>query len=84
MENTTAQTFAAGQTYAIRSIGDNDCVFRFTVLSRSAKRITIKSNFGVKTVGVKPSKYHNGSEMAYPLGNYSMSPMMVAGERVEA
>ena len=67
--------FQVGQTYATRSICDHECIFSFTVISRTAKTVTI-------TVHGKPARrgisIWNGVEQFSPFGTYSMSPIISA------
>lgn len=73
--------FEIGKTYSTRSACDWECVFSFTVLRRTAKRITIEDRHGqVRTVGVQN---YGGDETAKPLGSYSMCPVIRA-ERAAA
>jgi len=68
-------TFETGKTYQVRSICDYDCIFSYTVISRTAKFITIKVMNEIKKV--KVFNYEE-SEACYPQGKYSMSPMLKA------
>ena len=67
--------FNVGQTYKTRFIGDADLILEGTVLSRTEKRVTIKVNGNIKVVGVKVD---DGCEFVYPLGRYSMCPVLKA------
>lgn len=70
--------FTPGTIYATRSICDYNCVFSFTVVRRTAKFITIEDKFGeAKRVGVSEG-YDGGYEIAYPLGKFSMAPLLRA------
>ena len=70
------KTFEVGETYTTRSLCDYECVFAFTVTSRTAKRITIKDRHGrTRTVGVK---VWGDCETAKPHGTYSMCPVINA------
>lgn len=76
--------FEAGKTYATRSICNSDCVFCYTVLSRTACTITVVDNHGNhKTcrISKKVSEYRN-AETILPEGNYSMCPMLSADMEV--
>jgi hypothetical protein len=75
---TTAATFTAGQQLACRSACDYDCIFRFTVISRTAKFVTLRYYDEIKRVGIKIDR--DGNEYCYPLGSYSMAPTIRAGE----
>ncbi len=70
------KTFEVGKTYWARSACDYNTVYEFKVLKRTAKSITIESD----TWGKKSRKVHHydGREMAYPLGQYSMCPIISA------
>ena len=68
-----AKKFIENEKYSCRSICDSDCIFGFEVIKRTEKRLTLDSG---KTVGIL--KDENGNEMAYPLGKYSMCPILRA------
>lgn len=70
-------TFEVGKIYSTRSICDYDCIFRFTVLSRSAKFITVSDPTGGKTRRSGVYLY-DGIEHSMPLGRYSMAPVIRA------
>ena len=68
--------FEVGKSYSMRSIGDHNCIWTYEVISRTAKTIKIKDEYGeVKTCRVKDFM---NSEMVKPLGTYSMSPSLRA------
>ena len=75
----TLTTFTIGETVATRSIGDYDCIFRFTVVARTAKFVTLDDGHGTYRVGVK---VYNGAEYAQPFGSYSMAPIVTAGKDI--
>jgi hypothetical protein len=79
MSTATATTqFEVGQTYSCRSICDYNCIWSFEVIKRTAKFISIKgSDNKVSRVGVKT---WDGVERAYPLGQFSMAPSIVADD----
>ena len=63
-----------------RSICDYDCVWTYTVISRTASTLTLKNNTTGKTQRNRiagASKYF-GIETVYPLGQYSMCPSLSA------
>ena len=66
----TVTKFQVGQELSARSMGDWDCIFRFTVVSRTAKFVTVKYCNDLKRVGIK---VRDGVEYCYPLGTYSMA-----------
>ena len=63
--------FEAGKTYRTRSICDHNTVFEYTIERRTAKNIWIDG----KKVKVHE---HDGREIAYPEGRYSMAPVIRA------
>lgn len=67
--------FQPGRTYTARSIGDHDCVFKFTVVARTAHMVTLRSDRGDKARKVR---IWDGVECLDPLGRYSMSPVLRA------
>ena len=70
--------FQTGLKYSCRSVCDHNCIWTFTVIKRTAKFITIEDSRGeVKRVGVH---VWQGSESAYPLGQYSMCPIIKADD----
>lgn len=71
--------FEIGKTYTMRSIGDRDCVWTYTVVKRTAKTITISDGKETKTcrVNVQVSEDRN-AETIFPLGRYSMCPTLSA------
>lgn len=84
METNTQQDiirFTVGEEVSARSFCDWDCIFRFKVVSRTAKFVTFQYYNDLKRVGVKVS--HDGREYCSPLGNYSMSVNVYAGQQVE-
>jgi hypothetical protein len=80
MTTTTTQNiirFAVGDQLSARSLCDYDCIFRFEVLSRTAKFVTVKYFNQEKRVGIK---VRDGREYCYPLGTYSMAVSVHAQE----
>lgn len=71
--------FEIGKNYSMRSIGNHDCVWTFEVIDRTAQTITITDGKEVKKcrVNKKVSEW-NGTETIYPLGRYSMCPVLHA------
>jgi len=72
MEN----NFIVGKIYEARSICDHDCIYKATVLKKTAKTVTIKT-MG-ETVRRKIHVNAEGEQYFYPHGIYSMSPIMRA------
>lgn len=71
--------FTIGEQLSARSLCDYDCIYRFEVLSRTAKFVTLKYFNEEKRVGIK---VRDGREYCYPLGSYSMAPSVHAQEEV--
>lgn len=73
--------FEVGNIYACRSICNYDCVWYFRVVSRTKSTITIlkdgEKNPVVKRINKQVSETLD-AESVYPLGNYSMAPVLSA------
>ena len=73
--------FEVGNIYACRSICNYDCVWYFRVVSRTKSTITIlkdgEKNPVVKRINKQVSETLD-AESVYPLGNYSMVPILSA------
>ena len=67
--------FNENKTYETRSICDYDCIFKMEVIKRTEKTITIKIMNQIKKIKVF---MYEDKEACYPLGKYSMSPMITA------
>lgn len=71
--------FEVGKEYKMRSICDHGCIWSYTVTARTAQTITVTD--GKKTLKLrvikKVSEYRE-AETVYPLGQYSMAPMLSA------
>ena len=74
--------FRKDKTYWMRSICDSECVWRITVVCRTAKTVTLKGD-GLQ--GVKRCRISEweGVEQCRPLGNYSMAPVLNADKEIE-
>ncbi len=69
--------FTVNQEVSSRSICDYDCIFRGTILSRTAKFVTIKMD-GYKEPKRIKVKIQDGVEKIYPLGTHSMAISFLA------
>lgn len=73
--------FEVGNIYACRSICNYDRVWYFRVVSRTKSTITIlkdgEKNPVVKRINKQVSETLD-AESVYPLGNYSMAPILSA------
>jgi len=72
--------FEIGKKYYMRSACDHECIWKFTVIARTAKMITLMDEHG-KERKCKVSNMGTISEAVFPLGRYSMCPMLNA-ERI--
>lgn len=71
--------FEIGTTYAMRSPCDHNCIWSFTVTARTAQTITLDD--GKKAIKCRINKQvseWNNAETVYPLGRYSMAPVLTA------
>jgi hypothetical protein len=72
----TIAQFQIGKTYSCRSLCDHECVWSFQIIARTGK--TIKTACG-KTLRINQRLTdYNKSETVFPLGNYSMAPILTA------
>lgn len=71
--------FEIGKTYTTRSACDHNCIWAYTVTARTAQTITITDGKEVKRCRINKtiSEYRN-AESIYPLGRYSMAPILTA------
>lgn len=71
--------FEVGKDYSMRSACDHECVWTYTVTARTAQTITVTD--GEKSCKLRISKKYSeyrAAETVFPLGQYSMSPMLTA------
>jgi hypothetical protein len=78
--NTLTQ-FEAGKTYFGRSICDHECVYRMTVLRRTAKTVTVQMSNREAPKTLRPRLYGN-VETVRPNGTYSMALTISADREV--
>lgn len=71
--------FEIGKTYSMRSACDHNCIWSYKVLSRTTSTITITDGKEIKKCRINKqySEYRN-AETVFPLGRYSMCPMLSA------
>ena len=70
-----APVFEVGKTYYTRSICDHNCIFKATIVKRTAKTVTIDEGDGK----LKRCKIHTDlgkDEAIFPRGVYSMCPII--------
>jgi hypothetical protein len=70
LEMETSKKFQIGQELSARSLCDYDCVFRFTVVKRTAKTVSVTYFNQIKTVKIR---LNGEGEYCYPLGTHSMA-----------
>lgn len=76
--------FEVGNIYACRDICNYDCVLYFRVVSRTKSTITILKDGEKKHVIKKINKQVSetlDAESVYPLGYYSMAPILSADKQ---
>ena len=73
-------TFEPGRTYLGRSICDSECIYRMTVLRRTAKTITVSMEHREGTKTLRPYLYRD-VESVMPNGRYSMA-LTISADRV--
>ena len=81
-EEAERPTFKVGETYATRSIGDNDCIYSATVIRRTAKTVTFRERGrGEYTCRINAGlSEFCGCEALYPHGQHSMCPTFTADQ----
>ena len=73
--------FKVGKSYKMNSLCDTDCVWSYTVVRRTAKTLWIKCEADQVTSN-RISVYDN-IERVYPLGKYSMCPVLTAEKEIK-
>lgn len=76
METNMTLTFEVGKEYIMHSPCDWDCLWKYEVINRTAKTITLQDEYG-KIKKCRTSIFM-GVESCKPLGSYSMSPILSA------
>lgn len=73
--------FTVGKVYTTRFIGDSDLILSYKVIHRTASTVIIEDT---KTEEVKKCRIikklseYRGTESIYPMGQYSMAPILSA------
>ena len=71
--------FEIGKEYSMASVCNQDCVWSYTVIARTAQTITITDGKETKKCRIVPVlSGHRDAESVYPLGKYSMAPILSA------
>lgn len=71
--------FETGKSYYTRSICNHECIFKITIMKRTAKTVTFTD--GLKTYRRKidvDTWRGEITEMIHPYGFYSMAPIITA------
>lgn len=71
--------FKTNTTYGTTSICDSNCLFKFKILKRTAKTVTIKVHGEITRKRIFD---YDGREAMKPLGSYSMAPIVTATDYV--
>lgn len=71
------EKFEVNKKYFARSICDSDCIFKFEILNRTEKTVTIKENY-IHSKPIRKKIYFDdsGAEYILPLGDYSFAPIL--------
>ena len=71
--------FEIGKEYNMKSACNHDCVWTYKVIARTNATVTITDGIKNKVCRINKqiSEYRN-AESIYPLGQYSMSPILSA------
>ena len=73
------KTFEIGKTYSMSSPCDHNCIWTYTVTARTAQTITITDGKQTKKCRIsKMYSEYNKAETVFPLGQYSMCPILTA------
>jgi hypothetical protein len=67
-------TFQIGSQYLMRFISDYDTTDTYKCVNRTAKTVTLKNR--AETITCKVHKDTEGNDYAFPLGRYSMCPIL--------
>ena len=77
-----AKKFEVGKSYSMHSPCDTECIWTYKVIARTASTITLQDTHGqTQKYRVKVSPVFD-AECCYPLGRYSMSPILTAEKEV--
>lgn len=80
MKSKANKQFKVGQKYSMRSACDHECIWTYTVISRTTSMVTLKDDRG-NVIRCRISKKLSefcGCECVKPLGSYSMAPILRA------
>ena len=75
--------FEVGKNYSMRSACDHNCVWTYMVIGRTAQTVTLSDGEKVKKCRIsKQYSEFNKAETVFPLGQYSMCPILRAKKEV--
>ena len=74
-------TFKVNKIYQMKSPGDQDCVWQYEVIKRTAKSVTLREIGENAQKTFRFTKYCE-CEGVFPLGQYSMAPILKATNEV--
>ena len=69
--------FKVDNTYSMRSVCDHNCIWECKVISRTKCFLTLKVSGYRDPIKCKVSQYE-GEETCFPLGHFSMAPILRA------
>lgn len=73
--------FEVGKSYECSSICDHNCVWRYKVVDRTENTVTLETLDRMEIIKrriIKGLSEFNNAESIYPLGKYSMCPILHA------
>lgn len=70
--------FEIGKHYYMRSSCDHECIWKYEVVARTAKQVTLKEASGNEIKCRINDKIDPWNEVVFPLGRYSMAPFLRA------
>lgn len=71
--------FEIGKSYSMSSPCDHNCIWTYTVIARTAQTITLSDGTKEKKCRIsKQYSEYNKTETIFPLGQYSMCPILTA------
>lgn len=74
-------TFLTGNRYYMRSVCDHNCIWVYKVTKRTASTVTLFDEKSGETKTCRINKAytaHRDAETVFPLGQYSMCPILSA------
>ena len=73
--------FTVGKEYTTRFIGDSDLILSYKVIHRTASTVIIEDTMTEEVKKcriIKKLSEYRGTESIYPMGQYSMAPILSA------